>query len=186
AITFRTEKRALISFADYDRDGPQQHGDEREKQTSANHQTDKNFARVPRNALSFVDCSEGEHFADSAGRIAAKANSFQTVYLSINERSDLTPSLQFSALVLHSFNLKDTFLVAADLKLIDKCDDSQQRCLCAAGSIITAADCTSVGFCRVWINLGLGLACTREIAIHKRAPDFAPPAANILTEAVVR
>src|SRR6266403_5174963 len=126
---FRTEERALISFADHDRDGPQQHGEEREKQTSANQQTDKNFARVPRNALSFVDRREGEHFANSAGRVAAKANSFQAAYLSIDERGDLTPSLQFSALVLHSFNLKDTFLVAPDLKLIGQCEDSQERCL---------------------------------------------------------
>src|SRR6266513_3813384 len=149
AITFGTEERALISFADHDRDGPKQHGEEREQQTSTNQQTDKNFARVPRNALSFVDCREGEHFADSAGGVAAKANSFQAIYLSINEWSDLAPSLQFSALVLHSFNLKDTVLVAADLKLIDQRDDSQQRCLSTTRSIITATDCTPVRFCHV-------------------------------------
>src|SRR6185369_2540160 len=115
-----------------------------EKQTPANQQTDKNFDRVPRNALSFVDRREGEHFADGAGRVAAKANSFQAVYLSINERSDLAPSLQFSALVLHSFDLKDTFLVAADLKLIDQCENSQERCLRTSRSIIKSTDCTSV------------------------------------------
>src|SRR5437899_3246297 len=132
AITFRTEERALISFADHDRDGPQQHGEEREKQISTNQQTDKNFARVPRKTLSFVDCREGEHFGDSPGRVAAKAKSFQAVYLSINEGSDLAPSLQFSALVLHSFNLEDTFLVAADLKLTDQSETFHQRSLFTA------------------------------------------------------
>jgi hypothetical protein len=37
AITFRTEKRALVSFADYDRDGPEQYGQQREQQASTDH-----------------------------------------------------------------------------------------------------------------------------------------------------
>src|SRR6266700_74851 len=93
------------------------------------------FAATPL-ALSFEDRREGEHFADSAGGVAAKANSFQAIYLSINERSDLAPSLQFSALVLHSFNLKDTVLVAADAKLTDQRENFQQRCLSTARPII--------------------------------------------------
>src|SRR5437764_1071827 len=106
------------------------------KPNRGNQQTDKNLAAVPRNALSFVDRREGEHFADSAGRVAAKANSFQAVHLSINERSDLAPSLQFSTLLFHPFNLEHTFLIAADLELTNQRENSQQRCLPTPCSII--------------------------------------------------
>ena len=43
----------------------------------------------------------------------------------------------------------------------------------------------SIRFRGVWIDFHLRFAWNREIAIHKSAPDFAPAAVNILTEAVV-
>src|SRR5215472_1004640 len=92
-IAFGAEERTLIAFADYDRKGPQQHGQECKQQTSTNQETFKNLARVPRNALSFVDRGEGEHFGDSTGWVPAKAYFLQAIYLPINERSDFAPSL---------------------------------------------------------------------------------------------
>src|SRR5436190_24335534 len=95
------------------------------------------------------------------------------------------PSLQFSTLVFHPFNLEHTFLIAADLELTNQRENSQQRCLPTSCSIIKATDCTSVGFRHVWINIDLWLACTGEVAIHNTAPDFGAAAAYVLSEAIV-
>src|SRR5947209_6167480 len=55
AITFRGEKGPLISFANNDRDGPKQNGQQREQQISADDRREQTFVAVPWEALAFVD-----------------------------------------------------------------------------------------------------------------------------------
>src|SRR5262249_45113944 len=77
-------------------------------------------------------------------------------------------------------------LIAADAKLIEQCDQFQECCFSTARPIINAANFLPVGFLGVCTDLDPGFATIRKIPIHESAQNFAPPAANILTEAIVR
>src|SRR6266513_2654320 len=120
AIGFGGEERPLRSFANNDGDRPEQNGQKHEQQISTHDRVNETLARVPRNSLAFINRGERKHFADIAGRIAAKGNFLRTINLAVNKRSDLAPFLCFSALIFHSFDGQDAFLVAAHAELVEQ------------------------------------------------------------------
>jgi len=120
AVGFGGEERPLISFANNDGDRPEQNGQKHEQQISTHDRVNETLARVPRNPLAFINRGERKHFADIAGRIAAKGNFLRTINLAVNKWSDLAPFLRFSALIFHSFDGQDAFLVAAHAELVEQ------------------------------------------------------------------
>src|SRR5207237_2142453 len=113
AVGFGGEERPLISFANNDGDRPEQNGQKHEQQISTQDRVNDMLARVPRNPLAFINRGERKHFADIAGRIAAKGNFLRTINLAVNKVTDLAPFLCLFALIFHSFDGPDALLVTA-------------------------------------------------------------------------
>src|SRR5207248_9888008 len=114
------EERPMISFANNDSDRPEQNRQKHEQQISTYDQVNETLARVPRNTPAFINRRERKHFADIAGRIAAKGNFLRTINLAVNKWSDLAPFLCFSTLIFHSFDGQDAFLVTVHAELVEQ------------------------------------------------------------------
>src|SRR5437773_881187 len=82
-----------------------------------------------------------------------------------NERSNLFPFFQLTALIFISFHNQNAVLIAAHTKLIEQCHKFQEGCFSPARSVINAAHFATVRFLPVRIDIVLRFTRIRKIPI---------------------